>query len=66
MHFHSLRGSSASDMMENNVPIGVVAAIMGHEKIETTQKYYIAVSQDKKRKSLEHMSQVYQERRKRA
>lgn len=66
LHFHSLRGSSASDMMENNVPIGVVAAIMGHEKIETTQKYYIAVSQDKKRKSLEHMSQVYQERRKRA
>lgn len=66
LHFHSLRGSSASDMMENDVPIGVVAAIMGHEKIETTQKYYIAVSQDKKRKSLEHMAQVYQERRKRA
>lgn len=66
LHFHSLRGSAASDMMENEMELEVVSALMGHSKIETTHKYYIAISQDRKRRSLEHMSQVYQERRKRA
>lgn len=66
LHFHSLRGSAASDMMENNVPLEVVSSIMGHTKIETTRNYYIAISQGKKRRSLEQMSQLRQERRKRA
>lgn len=66
LHFHSLRGSSASFMLENDVPMEVVSAIMGHAKIETTRNYYIAISQEKKRKSMEQMSQIRRNRGKRA
>ena len=51
LHFHSLRGSSGTYMLEKDVPLEVVSSIMGHSKAETTRKYYVAVSERRKKRS---------------
>lgn len=55
LHFHSLRGSSGTYMLEKDVPLEVVSSIMGHTKTETTRKYYVAVSEKRKREIVERM-----------
>lgn len=55
LHFHSLRGSSGTYMLEKDVPLEVVSSIMGHSKTETTRKYYVAVSERRKREVVERM-----------
>lgn len=39
VHPHRFRRTLATDMINNEVPIQEVAAILGHEKIDTTMKY---------------------------
>ena len=61
LHFHSLRGSSGTYMLEKDVPLEVVAAIMGHTKTETTRKYYVAVSERRKREVVDRMETFFRE-----
>ena len=42
--FHALRHSGASVMDENNVPIGVIQRILGHENRTTTEIYLHSIS----------------------
>ena len=42
-------------MLEKDVPLEVVSSIMGHSKTETTRKYYVAVSERRKREVVERM-----------
>lgn len=62
LHFHSLRGSSGTYMLEKDVPIEVVSSIMGHSKTETTRKYYVAVSERRKREVVERMEMFFNAR----
>ncbi len=59
LHFHSLRGSSGTYMLEKDVPLEVVSSIMGHSKTETTRKYYVAVSERRKREVVERMEAFF-------
>lgn len=59
LHFHSLRGSTASNLLENDVDVTIVSSLLGHSKIDTTMKHYIAISENKKRLSLERMEEIY-------
>lgn len=59
LHFHSLRGSSGTYMLEKDVPLEVVSSIMGHSKAETTRKYYVAVSERRKREVVERMERFF-------
>ena len=61
LHFHSLRGSSGTYMLEKDVHLEVVAAIMGHTKTETTRKYYVAVSERRKREVVDRMETFFRE-----
>lgn len=39
LHFHSLRHSTASNMVRRGVPIAVVKEVLGHADIKTTMVY---------------------------
>ena len=39
IHFHSLRHTSATWIVQNNVPLFNGKRILGHSKIEVTEKY---------------------------
>ena len=41
--FHPLRHSGASVMDENNVPIGSIQRILGHEDRRTTEIYFHSI-----------------------
>jgi len=47
--FYDLRGSFATISLRNGCEIKDIAEVLGHKRIETTQKYYISsTSEDKK------------------
>ena len=43
--FHALRHSGASVMDNNNVPIGAIQRILGHENRKTTEIYLHSIGQ---------------------
>lgn len=46
--FYDLRGSFATTSLRNGCEIKDIAEVLGHRRIETTEKYYIScTSQDK-------------------
>lgn len=45
-HFHSLRHTFATWMIESNVNIYAVSKILGHQSVTTTQKFYSNVNSD--------------------
>lgn len=47
LHFHSLRHSTASNMVRRGVPIVVVKEILGHSNISTTMAYSHIQNEDK-------------------
>ena len=57
MWFYDLRGSFATISLRNGCEIKDIAEVLGHKRIETTQKYYITSTEDDKNeviKSFEH------------
>ena len=50
--FYDLRGSFATISLRNGCEIKDIAEVLGHKRIETTEKYYISsTKEDKKRVS---------------
>lgn len=47
--FHALRHSGASVMDNNNVPIGAIQRILGHENRTTTEIYLHSISGEERR-----------------
>lgn len=39
IHFHSLRNSAATEMLESGIPLDTIQRILGHADIQTTQIY---------------------------
>lgn len=42
LHFHDLRRTAITRMVELGIPLEIVGKIAGHEKLETTHKHYLA------------------------
>jgi len=55
VHPHRFRRTFATNMIDRGMPIQEVAALMGHEKIDTTMEY-VYQSKDRVKKSYEHYS----------
>jgi integrase len=52
VHFHDLRHSCASLLIESDVPIEVVSKIMGHSSIKMTERY-VHIRAERQREALE-------------
>jgi integrase len=50
LHFHDLRSTAITRMIDAGVPLPEVAKIAGHEKHTTTVKHYVAMDRDMTRK----------------
>lgn len=48
--FYDLRGSFATICLRNGCEIKDIAEVLGHKRIETTQKYYISSLEENKKK----------------
>ena len=48
--FYDLRGSFATISLRNGCEIKDIAEVLGHKKIETTEKYYISSTKEDKKK----------------
>ncbi len=55
--FHPLRHSGASVLDNNNIPIGSIQKILGHENRKTTEIYLHTIG-DSERKAMEIFGQV--------
>lgn len=47
--FYDLRGSFATTSLRNGCEIKDIAEVLGHSRIETTEKYYISSTENDKR-----------------
>ena len=50
IHPHKFRRTLATNMAKRGMPIQTIAAILGHEKIETTMEYIVMCKEDTKMK----------------
>lgn len=48
--FYDLRGSFATISLRNGCEIKDIAEVLGHQRIETTEKYYISSTKEEKKK----------------
>lgn len=48
--FYDLRGSFATISLRNGCEIKDIAEVLGHKRIETTEKYYISSTKEDKKK----------------
>jgi integrase len=59
LHQHSLRGSAGTYLLDHGVPIEAVSKMLGHEQISTTQTYYSAYTESRRRKDAEKICGVF-------
>lgn len=57
--FYDLRGSFATVSLRNGCEIKDIAEILGHKRIETTEKYYISSTSKDKKKVNEKIQLIY-------
>lgn len=57
-HPHKLRHTAASIMIENGIPVAVVAAILGHEDASVTHKIYTHASEAGMRAGIEALAKA--------
>ena len=62
LHWHSLRGSAGSFMLEHGMHMEDVSVLMGHASISTTEKFYTWYTEKKKRESLNVMEGAYKKK----
>ena len=55
--FYDLRGSFATISLRNGCEIKDIAEVLGHKRIETTEKYYISSTNDDKEKVINKLEQ---------
>lgn len=56
--FHTYRHTFGTNLYKNGVPIITAARLLGHDNIATTQKYYINIPEEEKRKAVELLASV--------
>ena len=59
LHQHSLRGSAGTYLLDHDIPIEAVSKLLGHEQISTTQTYYSAYTESRRRKDAEKICGVF-------
>lgn len=57
--FYDLRGSFATVSLRNGCEIKDIAEILGHKRVETTEKYYISSTSKDKKKVNEKIQLIY-------
>lgn len=57
--FYDLRGSFATISLRNGCEIKDIAEVLGHKRIETTEKYYISSTKEDKKKVNELIEQKF-------
>ena len=55
--FYDLRGSFATISLRNGCEIKDIAEVLGHKRIETTQKYYISSTEHDKENVINKLEQ---------
>lgn len=55
--FYDLRGSFATISLRNGCEIKDIAEVLGHKRIETTEKYYISSTNDDKENVINKLEQ---------
>ena len=56
--FYDLRGSFATISLRNGCEIKDIAEVLGHRRIETTEKYYISSTNDYKKQVVNKMDKI--------
>lgn len=56
--FYDLRGSFATINLRNGCEIKDIAEVLGHKRIETTEKYYISSTNEDKKKVTETIEKI--------
>lgn len=56
---YSLRHTYGTRASQSGIPIDVLADLMGHEKIETTRKYYISDNRESKDRQIEKLNNMW-------
>ncbi len=56
--FHTYRHTFGTNLYKHGVPIVTASRLMGHDDIGTTQKYYIDIHEEDKRKAIELLASV--------
>lgn len=57
---YCLRHTFGTNGQANGIPIDVLADLMGHEKIETTRKYYIHDNMESKNRAMDMLNSSYE------
>lgn len=57
--FYDLRGSFATKALRNGCEIKDIAEVLGHKRIETTEKYYISSTREDKKNVNEKIQLIY-------
>ena len=56
--FYDLRGSFATISLRNGCEIKDIAEVLGHKRIETTEKYYICSTKEDKEKVNKNLEKI--------
>lgn len=56
--FYDLRGNFATISLRNGCEIKDIAEVLGHKRIETTEKYYISSTKEDKKKVTEMYEKI--------
>ena len=59
LHPHSLRGSSGTYLLDHDVPIEVVSRMFGHQNVSTTQNFYSAYTETRRKKDATEICGVF-------
>lgn len=57
---YSLRHTFGTRASQSGMPIDVLADLMGHEKIDTTRKYYISDNRESKDRQIERLNNMWE------
>lgn len=56
--FHTYRHTFGTNLCRNGIPIQTASALLGHEDISVTAKYYVNIASDQKQKAVESLTGI--------